>query len=179
MADYSPACHAPKKLGLIDVKVAIPFTGTLLQLGHFVDNVEIHERDYVHDVHGDRNGGHEGPPIESQILGRIVSVSGVMSSWNASNMATYLNNGSFATPWTILQSEVGQFLLTTKSMRLLLHTTDANDTRNFWCAIAREPIRMGGGTMHTEYFVSWECHRAPCGHAKANILWDTNSDAYS
>lgn len=179
MAAYSPACHAPARTGLVDIKIAFPFTGTLVQLGHATDMIQYHKQPFYHDVPGDRNGGHQGPPIESQFLGEIIDISFSLSSFAAAGITLLEKRGLLTTVGTIPQDVIGDFVMTTTSMRLLLHTEATGDTRNFWCAIPRQPYQVAVGTKFSEWIFGFQCHRPPCGHAKANIIEDANSDAYA
>lgn len=179
MAAYSPACHAPAAIGLLDIKIAVPYNGSLTTLGHTEDQTQLQTRGYHVDVPGDRNGGHSGPPIEIQQIGEVMHCRLVLSSFNQTGINLALTRAVRTTNGVIAQSEVGQFLMTSKAMRLLLHaSTDAN-TKNFWCALLIDPFEVGAGTKYSSWVLPFQCHRPPCGHGKANILYDTNSDAYS
>lgn len=179
MADYSPTCHPQHFYGLCDIKVAVPFNGSLVALGTATDQINISRRLFYADIQGDRNGGHQGPPIETQDLGEIWTVNMSLSSFNKTAIALLQTRAVRATNGVVLQSEVGLMILKEKSIRLLLDFPSASDTQNFWCAIVREPIQVGVGTKHSEWMLGFECHRPPCGHAKANIIWDRNNDAYA
>jgi len=175
---YAPTCHPQKTIGLVDIKIASPFNGTLLPLGTATDYINPEERVYYHNVPGDRNGGREGPPIEIQDLGRIVTVNFSLTSFTQANV-DIVRARAATTLGVMTQAEVGQFILGSKAFRLLLDTPAAEDVRNYWCAIAREPIGVGLGTKYAEWVMSFECHRPPCGHPKTDILWDLNRDAFA
>jgi len=102
-----------------------------------------------------------------------------LSSYLQSSVDLVRERAIMSTAGTIDQDDVGEFLMTDNAFRLLLHAKEPTDTFNFWCAIPREPIRVGDGPKYSEWAMSFECHRPPCGHGKANILWDRNSDAYA
>lgn len=178
MADYDPACHSPHATGLVDIKIASPFDGVLQQLGHATDIIDIANRPFYLDVPGDRNGGPQGPPINIQFLGRIVVVSFALSSYDVDVCDVVEKLAVENTSGLIEQSMIGQFVMESRAMRLLLHTLDPDDTRNFWCAIPREPIRMGFGTKYNEKMFVFECHRPPCSSVADGILWDRQSDAF-
>ena len=176
---YNPACHAPGRTGLVDIQVGIPFSAALATLGHATDVIDTQERAFYHDVPGDRNGGPQGPPIEIQYLGGIYVINFRLSSYNATTIALLRKRSINATLGVVLQSEIGDFMLTTNGIRLLLMTEAAGDVRNFWTCLVREPIQVGAGTKYSEWVFSFEAHRPPCGHAKAGILMDSDSDAFS
>lgn len=176
---FNPACHPINVTGLTDIQVAVPYTGALQKLGHATDMVEQEARGFFHDVPGDRNGGPQGPPIEVQFLGEIYIVNFAMSSFSRT-VADVLEARAIKTSSGVIQqAAVGSLVLAGKSVRLLLHNLADTDTINFWCAFVRQPWRMGRGTKFSELVLSFECHRPPCGHPKAGIIWDRDSDAYA
>ncbi len=176
---YSPVCLPQKKTGLIDIKIAVPFSGSLTQLGRATDQIRQSRRTFYHDVPGDANGGHQGPPIETQFLGEIWSVSMSLSTWNPTAINLLQTMACMATQGVVTQAEIGALVMTAKSIRLLLDTSDSGDVRNYWCALVREPIQIEVGTKYSEWVVGFECHRPPCGHAKAGIIYDADAAAYS
>jgi hypothetical protein len=176
---YSLTCHPTYKTGAHDIYFASPFSGSLLALGVATDGVRYQNHPYYIDVHGDRNGGHQGPPIEKQYLGEIVIVSFSLTTFNSSNLETLRKRGMLATNGTVPQTAIGDFMLTAASMRLLLKTELAADVRNFWCAVPIQAHEVTEGTKFSEWSLSFECHRPPCGHPKAGILEDKDYAAYA
>jgi hypothetical protein len=173
---YSLTCHPTYKTGAHDIYFASPFSGALLALGVATDGVRYQNHPYYIDVHGDRNGGQQGPPIEKQYLGEIVIVS---FSLTAANLETVRKRGMLATNGTIPQTAIGDFMLTGASMRLLLKTELEADVRNFWCAVPIQAHEVTEGSKFSEWSLSFECHRPPCGHPRAGILEDKVHAAYT
>lgn len=182
---YSLTCHPVVKTGAHDIYIASPFSGSLVPLGIATDGVRYQNHPYYIDVHGDRNGGHQGPPIEKQYLGEIVIVSFTLSSYTKANVETVRRRGMISTNGSIPQSSIGDFIMTGASMRLLLKTELAGDVRNFWCAVPIQAHEVTEGTKFSEWSMAFECHRPPCGHPKFNaqtgvgILEDQDVAAYT
>lgn len=175
---YSSPCHAFQKTGLIHVKIAYPFNGTLVSLGTAHDQIQVTERKFWHEAKSDAGGGQNGPPQELQYLGEIHVVRMRLAGWTGSSVAL-LRKLTNTTLGTIDQAQVGAFMLTSSSVRLLLDTPSAGDAMNYWCAMPEQPMEIGVGTKYSEWDIQFTCHRPPCGHAKAGILVDTNVNAYS
>jgi len=70
-------------------------------------------------------------------------------------------------------------------MRLLLKTELAADARNFWCAVPIQAHEVTEGAKFSEWSMSFECHRAPCGHPRYNaatglgVLEDQDTGAFA
>lgn len=184
----SLTCHPTHKTGAHDIWFASPWYGALLPLGVSTDGIRYQSHPYYIDVHGDRNGGHQGPPIEKQYLGEIVIISFSLTTYHRANLETVRKRGVLATNGVVPQAAVGDFLLGAAAMRLLLRTEVEADIRNFWCAIPVQAQEVTEGSKFSEWSLSFECHRAPCGavisgasvaHPKAGILEDKNWAAYS
>lgn len=174
---YSPGCFDPIIVGEVDIKIATPSDGgTLTQLGTAYDMIQVQKQAFWHDVHSDRNGGPQGPPVEVQFLGEIAMVRFQLSNVNPTGYALLKKWGSAtATAGTVLQSEVGALQLKTKGVRLLLETAAAGDIRNFVCCLPRQPIELGIGTKYSQVSFGFTAYRAPCGHSKANIIYDQDA----
>ncbi len=177
---YSPTCQEPIAYGLLDLKIAVPaFEGTemqdLIDLGSTVDSTDVQNRPFFHDIHTDRNGGHQGPPNEVQYLGHIVNINLELATWNPVAIEHLRKRAVNATQGKVLQSEIGEMMLKEKSIRLLMDTPDPADTRNFWCCLVREPMNIGMGTKWSSYRLSFTAYRPPCYHQKADIIEDTNN----
>lgn len=172
---YAPPCYRPKSTGLIHIKVASPTTGTLLNLGEAYDMVDTEDRAFFHDVHSDRNGGPQGSPVEVQYLGAMIVINFTLSMFNQTTVELLHQRGVNVTPGTIAQNEIGQFMLQDKSVRLLLDTNNPLDVRNYPCCLVRDPIRVGSGTKFSQYVFSFTAYRGPCGHPKADVLWDKDA----
>lgn len=173
MAAYSQQCHPVVATGLVNIQVAFPSeAATLYHLGHATDQIDIQSRPYLIDVPGDRNGGPQGPPIEIQQIGQVYIISFVCSTVVLTTV-NKLQSWWFATPGRVSQGEVGQFVMSTKYVRLLLQAPSSST--NFVCCVPREPIRFGIGTKYSEYAFQFEAHRAPCGHPNADVIWNTDT----
>lgn len=174
-ANYTLTCETSYAVGCTQIQVGVPYTANLDDLGQCNDMIEIEERSFMHNVHGDRNGGPQGPPIEVQNLGAIHVVRFTLVQFDVTIVDKLRKRAQQSTAGTIAQADVGTFMLTTNAVRLTLNTPQTEDIRNYWCAIVREPIRVGYGTKYSEWQFEFECHRAPCGHTLgANKLWDTD-----
>lgn len=175
---YSSPCVAHQYIGLVHVKIAYPFTGTLVTLGVAHDQIQISEQKFWHEAHSDANGGMSGPPTEIQYLGEIHTVRMRLAGYTSSsvNLLRKLTNTTLG---TVDADEPGVFQLTSNSVRLLLDTPSAGDALNYWCALPQTPMEIGIGTKYSEWDIQFTCHRPPCGHAKAGILRDANIAAYS
>ena len=178
-ANYNPACYPTYTTKFVDIKVAVPFNGALLNLGVNEDLIRPREELLTNPVFGDVNGGQGGAPIEMQDLGEIHYVQLNLTSFTKATHEILLSRGLRATPGTITSDEIGQFMMTANAVRLLLNTAEVEDTRNYWCALPIQPIEYGMGTKSQVVSYGFVCHRPPCGHPKAGILYDTDSDAYS
>lgn len=168
---YSLTCHPTYRVGAYDIWVASPFSSALVPLGISTDGVRYQNHPYYVDVFGDRNGGPQGPPIEKQYLGEIVIVSFTLSTFNEANVNLVRKRGMLSTNGTVPQDVVGDFILTTKSMRLCLK--GETGVRNFWCAVPIQAHEITEGTKFSEWSMMFECHRPPCGHPYAQVMEDS------
>ena len=148
-ADYTYPCHNVHVSGVVNVQIAIPFSGMtgghaqangMIPLGIATDSIQITERGYYHDIPGDLNGGQQGPPIDIQKLGEVHTINLRMSSWDKESLHM-LEQWFHTTRGTVQQDEVGQLMFGSNVFcRLLLETQNLHDTRNYWNCIMREPI---------------------------------------
>ena len=169
-SNYAYACAPVNVAGLVRVQIAYPAWGAVHELGVTTDSINITERQYFHDVPGDRNGGPQGPPVEVQKLGEVHNIQLRMSTWNKAEMQQleewYHDENADGTSsphrGSVKQWDVGEVVLAKRGIRLLLETEDLNDTRNYWCCIMREPKSFAIGTKFTEQSLTFEAHRYPC-----------------
>jgi hypothetical protein len=150
-----------------------------VDLGISTDGVRYQNHPFYVDVHGDRNGGGQGPPIEKQYLGEIVIVSFTLSTFTPASIDVIRKRGILDSNGFTTQGLVGGFLLTNRSMRLCIMPEVASDVRNFWCAVPVQAIEVTEGSKFSEWSFTFECHRPPCGHAWAGVLEDASYGAYS
>lgn len=184
---YNPGCFEHRNFGLIDIKVAMPYwSETFESIGVATDYTEISNRPFYHDIYSDRNGGREGQPSDMQYLGHNITISLELSAWDYDQIQLLKRRSVNATAGTILDSEVGTFMLAERSIRVCLDgapTTDSSGaaairTRNFWCCMVREPIAVGLGTKHMAYRIQFTAYRPPCNHAFPGVLEDQNNDGF-
>lgn len=176
---YSLACHPAYRTGTHRITVAAPYTSTLLELGISTDGVRYQNHPFYTEVHGDRNGGQQGPPIEKQYLGEIVIVSFTLSTFTAATIDVVRKRGILASNGYNTQDQIGGFMLTNRAMRLCIMPESATDVRNFWCAVPVQAIEVTEGSKFSEWAMTFECHRPPCGHAWGGVLEDKSYGPYA
>lgn len=170
-------------IGPSDYEVAL-----LYKLGEQLDDTVIEIQDFTIDVPGDRNGGPQGPPIEKQMLGQIGRCQLNLSRFDPSVLQLIEQRRTFATPGKIIQAEIGSLMLLTRAWRVLFKPVKDNDpgtdatiqaydnidpyVRNFVCCVLGSPVVLSQGTKYSTLRMTFEAHRAPTGHDKADVIWD-------
>lgn len=175
-ANYNPACYETYRTGYAEIAVGIPYTTDALGLGITEDSLQIREEVLTNPVYGDVNGGQAGQPIEEQYLGELHFVQFTLTSFNLAVHRALLGRAQVAVPGTIPQANIGQFMMATRAIRLLINTPEVEDVRNYWCALPLQPIEYGVGTRAQSIQYGFVCRRPPCTHAKAEILYDNDSN---
>lgn len=139
-------------------------------LGYTINGVNISDELFAGDVHGDQNGGDEGPPIDIQYFGEIARIRMELSKWDfdvASKVEGRLAStaaGVIGTPGCLFLGDT----LNTNYFRLIISPSkDTAFNRNFGAAIPRNAIEVNIGTKYSRFVIDWECH------ALSGILWDT------
>jgi hypothetical protein len=144
--------------GAAQVKVAIPgvASGALQELGYGEDGIEIVRTAFWANVHGDQNGGTEGPPIDVQFLGEIATIRMVLTKFDitvATAVACRTAAGTSGTPaaaGTLMFEE-------SKAMRLLINTP--NRPINFPRAFVRGTNEINKAVKFQKFILEWECHK--------------------
>lgn len=182
----------------VDVKVAgasniyignsLDTEDTLYWLGQQIDDMAIVTREFFNDVPADSHGGPQGPPIERQVLGRIVQLSFNLSTWSQ-RTRTWIEqqNTAYSTPGTIYEWEVGTPLFQYHAFRILIvpardnritaaaPATKASDwfTYNFPCCVMASPIEASQSTKFTGLSFTMEAHRVPqINNALKGVIWN-------
>ena len=154
--------------------VKVDSGGGLTPLGVSRGGVRLTENVRTLDVSGDARGGDEGTPLDVQYLGRTITVSANLSTWDAAEMARLQNRirSGVTSPGVISDSDYGRLMIGDgEALRLVLvcDSDPDNFNRNFPVAIARFAIELNLGTRSAEAAVKFECHVDGDG-----VLWDTN-----
>ena len=160
----------------------------LYWFGEQMDDTAIVTREFFNDVPGDSNGGPQGPPIERQVLGRIVQISINLSTW--SQRVRYWverQNSAYSTNGAIYDYEVGTPILQAHRFRLLIVPARNNKltaaapadksedwfTFNFPTCLMSSPIECGQGSKFSSLSFTLEAHRGPAvDDASRGVLWN-------
>jgi len=185
------------QIGSVDVKVAggsnlyladAAVPGTLFWFGEQMDDTAIITREFFNDVPGDSNGGPQGPPIERQVLGRIVQISFSLSTWSQ-RVRYWLErqNTVYSVNGAVYDWEIGTPILQKHRFRLLIVPTrnnpipaggaaDKSDdwfTFNFPTALMSSPIECGQSTKFSALSFTMEAHRTPpIDDANRGVIWN-------
>lgn len=148
----------------------------LYKLGTSLEDNEVVVEKMYHDVHSDRHGGQQGPPIEKQFLGMMGRGQLRLSVWDPEiTIQLEREGGLFASAGTVPDTAVGALVLRDRSFRLIFEATrDSTKSRNFVCVLFSNFRVIAGGTKYAMATFDFEAHRAPPGHAKANIMYDAD-----
>ena len=132
----------------------------LESLGYTVNGAEIEVRQFKSPVHGDQNGGEEGPPIDVQHFGAIHIVRLEFSTWDTATMNKVLaavangTAGVMPTPGSLMAGGSLYY-------RLLLLT--ANEPINYLRAFPVDEIGINKGSKYSKQRVTFECHANAAG----------------
>lgn len=167
----------------------------LVKVGEQINDTQLAVQHVYHKVPGDRHGGPEGPEIERQLLGKIVTGELNLSRWDQEVRRKIERANAMANDGALAQSEIGSLILRDRSYRILVDPTrtnaialteagagavDGDDyfVRNFVCCTIDTPIACGQGTKFSMLRFSFTAHRAPDGHALApsdpneGLIWN-------
>lgn len=143
--------------GLATVKIASPLGGSLETLGYTENGVEITEQLYTGPVHGDENGGDQGPEIDIQYFGEMHIIRMTFTKYDETvidKVRAGLAGGTAGTPGTAgslyIQGGV--------SWRLLIHSV--NRPRNYVNVIFDQPKEINKGTKHSKATIVARAFRA-------------------
>jgi len=170
---------------------------SLLKIGEQLDDTRIEINQIFHDVHGDANGGPQGPPIERQFLGMAATAQFNLSRWSTEVHRRLLQHNVLATQGKILDSEVGALILRDRSFRIVIVPSRSNVIAsglanagtdaffyNFPCCCIASPVATGQGTKFSLLSFTMQAYRVPAGHpittgsgnaGRAGILWNKDS----
>lgn len=156
---------AVQKDGACQIKIASPHDGTLEELGYTRNGVDPEHDGFYSEVHGDQNGGDEGPPIDIQYFGEIARVRIELTKFDLAvfekirrRVPSATTAGTPAAPGVLMFAAEDYF-------RLLLNT--ASNPMNFTRAIPRSAISYNKSTKWKTASCEFECHKDENG-----VLWN-------
>lgn len=183
--------------GKSDLYIGFPSDsyGTLLKIGEQLDETRLEFENVFHDVHGDANGGPQGPPIERQFLGAAVRGQFNLSQWSPEVQRRVIAHNAMATQGKIVDSEVGALILRDRSFRICIVPSRSNVIGvglanagtdaffyNFLCCCVSSPVATGQGTKFSLLSFSFQAYRTPAGHGlagvsdvNAGVIWNKDS----
>ena len=143
------------------VRIAIPGVsgGALMDLGYSEDGVTPDLNAMWADVHGDENGGNEGPPIEVQWLGEIAVVRMTLTKFDVAVATLVSQRTAAAAGGTagVLDTPGRMMFTENNAMRLLLKTPQR--PLNFTRAFPRGPISANKSVKYQKFICEFECHK--------------------
>ena len=142
--------------GLATIKIASPLGGTLETLGYTENGVEITERIFTGEVHGDENGGDQGPPIDEQYFGEMHIIRMLFTKYDETVIDKVRAGVAGATAGTPGTSGT-LFIQGGVSWRLLIHSV--NRPRNYVNVWFSEPKEINKGTKHSKALVVAKAYR--------------------
>lgn len=151
------------------------YQGTGLEsLGYTEEGVDVSHRKFFLDVHGDQNGGSDGPPIDIQFLGEIAVVSLRLTTYDSAiadkilrSVAYSSTTGRHASPGTLMLTDLGGTGSANPAyFRLLISPT--NDPFNFPIAMIRDPHEQNKSTKHKKFIATFTCYKNP----STQVLWN-------
>lgn len=160
----------------------------LYWFGEQMDDTALVTREFFNDVPGDSHGGPQGPPIERQVLGRIVQVSINLSTW--SQRVRYWverQNSAYSVNGAIQDWEVGTPILQYHRFRLLIVPARNNKltaaapadksedwfTFNFPTVLMSSPIECGQSSKFSALSFTLEAHRTPAVDVtNRGVIWN-------
>jgi hypothetical protein len=151
--------------GLASVKVDSGVANAIELIGYTENGVEIQENQFTYDVHGDENGGDQGPPIDVQNLGQVDIIRMTFTKWDDAIMAKIRpaakggTAGTVPTPGALAIQGSGTF-------RLLIDAP--NFDRNYTTVIFREAKEMNVGTKHSKAVIVAHGYKNASG-----VVWNT------
>ncbi len=162
-------------------------TGELYWMGQQIDDTAIVTREFFNDVPADSHGGPQGPPIDRQVLGRIVQLSFNLSTWSQRTRTWIEQQNYYSVPGAIYDWEVGEPLFQTHGFRIVL--VPARDNRitaaqpatksqdwfcyNFPMCVMAGPIEASQSTKFTTLSFTMEAHRVPqISNTLSGVIWN-------
>lgn len=158
----------------------------LRKFGESENGVSIRVEPKYHRVPGDRHGGSEGSPIESQFLGLEASIQLEMSRWDRKVLQMmYLFGGLqtrtitagtgnglngqpvelIAGPGRVSMASVGALMHRDRAMRFLFYSVrDPDLSVNIPCSLFDRPQEKNRGTKYAKCMMGVTGYRAPEGY---------------
>lgn len=184
--------------GKSDLYIGFPADdyATVLKIGEQLDETRIEFNQIFHDVHGDANGGPQGPPIERQFLGMAATCQFNLSKWSPEVHRRIIAHNVLATRGKVADMEVGALILRDRSFRIAIVPSRSNliaaglqDEEkdsffyNFPCCCVAAPVATGQGTKFSLLSFTMQAYRVPEGHPKAGgtgnpdagVIWNKDS----
>lgn len=146
--------------------------GSLATLGYSEDGVQVENQDFTLNVHGDQNGGTDGPPIDVQLLGQIFLIRLTLTKFDWTEAESVLSrtlNGTYGTP-----PAAGTLVFQdSKAIRTLINPTVR--PLNFVRSFVRGSWEVNKGTKHNKLILGIEGHvNGPVDGT--NTLWNTSTE---
>jgi hypothetical protein len=151
--------------GLVTVKADTGSAHSLETLGYTENGVEIQENMFTYDVHGDENGGDQGPPIDVQNMGQVDIIRMTFTKWDDAVMAKIRPTAYGGTAGT---SPTAGALAIQGSGTFRLLIDGVNFDRNYTTVIFREAKELNVGTKHSKAVVVAHGYKNASG-----VIWNT------
>lgn len=156
---------SPNVCGAALIKTGTGSAGALESLGYTANGAEISENQYYGDIHGDQNGGDEGPPIDIQIFGETHLIRIDLTSYDetvADNIRKM--GGTLGTPLT----SGGLMFTGSLAVRLVILTTTY--PRNYPRVVFRGAKEVNKGTKFSRLRLEATAYKDGNG-----VLWNTTT----
>lgn len=129
-----------------------------LILGYSEDRVMLRIQPFWDMVHSDSYGGTAGPPADRQLLGAIVQVMAVLTTYDKESV-DYLS--TFSSGYALIGMgnlpPVGTFARETNGLMGVLYLQGRNEKRTFYNATLTESQELNSSARHRRYQVGWTC----------------------
>jgi hypothetical protein len=166
--------------GKVDILFAMPSVYTdLFKLGESENGIVVRKQSMIGRVSGDRYGGNEGPPVETQFFGLSAEIPLDLSRWDPVQVKKFESFGgllSVTAPGTVPLTSVGALLQRDRGIRLLLLCRRDNSLSiNFPCTVWSSPMETGKGSKYAKCGFSVQANRAPEGYwftDAVSKVWD-------
>jgi hypothetical protein len=150
-----------QKDGACEIKIAVPFGGTLEVLGYTRNGADASQDTHMTDVPGDENGGDEGPPIDIQHFGDVWHITLELTKFDRAvlkkiqrRIPSATTDGTPAAPGTLTFASGDVF-------RVLLNSP--TEPMNFLRCVPRSAIEFNKGTKWMTARVSFDCYKNASG----------------
>lgn len=161
------AAQVPK-LALVRVDVG----GGLTDLGYTRNGCEIESARASIAVPSDRHGGDEGDEVDAQALPPIYTIRLSLTEFDKATFEIIESAVRSGTAGTFATADVGALYVGgSKSMRVLISTTDTAWIRNFPLCRPIEAVAYNLGTRFAEAQVSFKAFR----NVSSGVIWNTSA----